>query len=118
MSQLHTSEIRGGGAILSPWKAAVLAALASIAVIPLPSQAGEYWYEPQNEARSWDHIGAWFYRSNGKNYASTQLPDSADDISIGNAGVALPNYLNITNGVTAAVNTLVIGNSANRGRSA
>lgn len=111
MSQLHTSEIRGGGAILSPWKAAVLAALASIAVIPLPSQAGDYWYEPQNEARSWDHIGAWFWAVGSP---SSKLPGSADDISIGNAGVALPNYLNITNGVTAAVNTLVIGNSANR----
>ena len=111
MSQLHTSEIRGGGAILSPWKAAVLAALASIAVIPLPSQAGYYWYEPQNEARSWDHVGAWFWKVGSP---SSKLPGSADDISIGNAGVALPNYLNITNGVTATVNTLNIGNVANR----
>lgn len=88
------------------WKTAVLAALCAAAAL-----GGSYWYEPQNEARSWDHVGAWFW---DVNKPSSKLPDSADDINIGNAGIALPNYLNITNGVTAAVKTLHIGNVADR----
>lgn len=95
-------------------KMIAFAAIVASAMASSSSWAGEYWYEPQNEARSWDHVGAWFYRNKGNNYASTKLPDSADDIGIGNVGVALPNYLNITNGVTATVKTLNIGNVANR----
>lgn len=95
--------------------AALVAAVMMGTMMPTAARAASYWYEAQNDARSWNHQGAWFYRQGGTTHVSgLEAPTSSDDASIGNESVALPNYLNVTNGVTATVNTLGIGSVANR----
>ena len=62
-------------------------------------------YTAVDDVRSWDNVSAW--KCEDGLYGS--LPQPLDNVSIDSGTVALPNFLRVTNGVTAAAYTLKLG---------
>ena len=65
------------------------------------SYAAELWYQAVDDVRSWDTLAAW--------QGANALPTSTDIINLNNSSIVVPNYLRITNGVTALASVLHIG---------
>ena len=65
------------------------------------SYAAELWYQAVDDVRSWDTLAAW--------QGANALPTSTDIINLNNSSIVVPNYLRITNGVTASASVLHIG---------
>jgi hypothetical protein len=81
-----------------------LAALAAACLLPV--MGDELWYEAVDESRSWDNASAWRC-GNAVHRALPKL--SADNVNLNGSSIALPNFLRVTNGVTATAYTLRLG---------
>ena len=76
---------------------------AFVSLLAPVSFAADLWYQAVDgdSERSWDTPAAW--------HDGGALPTSSDNVKLNNASIVVPNYLRITNGVTAAAASLTIG---------